>query len=239
MFFFDESMQAFPLESMKSIHHLSSSRMLGLSHLLECILRQDGSEGDSFFQPRELDAQKGWYAVDIHNNLSSTQEIMKDYFSKFQQNYDWTGFIGQVPSKEEVKDCHEGSDYFVYCGHGSGDKLYSKAEVETEGNFPACFLWGCSSARMKDRGSIHEPSGPVKSLLHKKKAPFVVGNLWDVTDRDLDKLSVDCMERYFDPANQSSMNKALFNARKVCKLSQANGSAPVLYGLPLQHVVSS
>jgi separase len=77
----------------------------------------------------------------------------------------------------------------------------------------------------------------------------VVGNLWDVTDRDLDRLSLDCLEKYFmlnekcqqkdeeecggKADERMKLSNILSTSRKVCKLPYAVGCAPVIYGLPL------
>jgi separase len=147
---------------------------------------------------------------------------------------------------------HSSSELFIYCGHGTGDKLcdtykFRKWEV------PAAMLWGCSSGRLSIQG-VHDPAGAVLNYLI-GGAPFVVANLWDVTDRDIDRLSVDCMKRVFDsdtataadnsnssarmpnhrncPSSVNSLGSAVAAARTVCKLKNAVGSAAVLYGLPV------
>ena len=85
-------------------------------------------------------------------------------------------------------------------------------------------------------------------------AGYVIANLWDVTDKDIDKLSIHCMEKLFtvshgptsSPADtvydtvtdghvyvpHVSPAEALTASRDVCKLKNAVGSAPVVYGLP-------
>jgi separase len=147
------------------------------------------------------------------------------------------------------------NDIFLYFGHGSGEKLYSikdsqiqqqqrQQQQEKKPQFPASFLWGCSSLRLKTRG-FHESNGPLFTLIE-KGSPFVVGNLWDVTDRDLDRLSIDCLEKYFMLNEQKDreecdrkidermkLSNILSTSRKVCKLPYAVGCAPVIYGLPL------
>lgn len=81
-------------------------------------------------------------------------------------------------------------------------------------------------------------------------AGYVIANLWDVTDKDIDKLSIHCMQKLFsvshDPTGTASgiidgtkphvpcmsPAEALTASRDVCKLKNAVGSAPVVYGLP-------
>lgn len=72
----------------------------------------------------------------------------------------------------------------------------------------------------------------------------MIANLWDVTDRDIDKLTqavFDKMrltpeahrERPSSPeTDRISIVKALAEAREVCKLKYITGAAPVVYGIP-------
>ena len=72
----------------------------------------------------------------------------------------------------------------------------------------------------------------------------MIANLWDVTDRDIDKLTqavFDKMhltpkahrERPSSPEmDKISIVKALAEAREVCKLKYITGAAPVVYGIP-------
>ena len=89
--------------------------------------------------------------------------------------------------------------------------------------------------------------------------------MWDVTDKDIDKLSMECMRIFFEsessssgsenshpvqndrvsvPANMHGSNlngfatlaQALATSRNICKLKNAVGSAPVMYGIPDMYV---
>lgn len=106
---------------------------------------------------------------------------------------------------------------------------------------PAAFLWGCSSGKLRQQG-IHDPSGAVLYYLC-GGAPFVVGNLWDVTDVDIDKFSMHCMDLLLkSPQNVAkedhksirvdSVSGAMIKARNICKLKRAVGFAPIMYGVP-------
>ena len=101
-------------------------------------------------------------------------------------------------------------------------------------------LWGCSSGALS-RNGVHDPVGTSISYLL-GGAPFVIGNLWDVTDRDIDKLSVCCMSHIFGEKEKNSggdngcavsVSRSLSLSRDVCKLKAAVGFSPVLYGLPV------
>lgn len=168
------------------------------------------------------------------------------------------------------------SDLLIYCGHGAGNAFHgasvpssslsssSAPEVASSSKaretevLPAALLWGCSSGRLLSRGRGHDPSGPALSYLCRGGA-FVLGNLWDVTDRDLDRLTLDCMQHLFLDSQPHHTKKVLFQdhvddvnatedaartettvarclaeAREVCKMQYAVGAAAVLYGLPMR-----
>jgi separase len=71
-------------------------------------------------------------------------------------------------------------------------------------------------------------------------APFVLANLWDVTDKDIDKLSISCMGSALGGRGEA-VSWSLVQSRAVCKLGHIVGSSPVLYGIPahLEEVGSS
>ena len=83
-------------------------------------------------------------------------------------------------------------------------------------------------------------------------SPCVVANLWEVTDRDIDKYLLELLDIWRNEAkqltdktelsgfqvNSASISRAVSKSRDICKLSYLNGAAPVVYGLPvvLKHV---
>lgn len=138
---------------------------------------------------------------------------------------------------------HESSEIFIFCGHGAGDTMCDSSRFRKYKSCPAALLWGCSSGQLRTLG-YHDPTGPALHYLL-AGAPFVLGNLWDVTDKDIDKLSIDCMKKVFGdladekPTGSGDIAEALRSSRKVCKLKNAVGCAPVIYGLPYRISVDS
>ena len=153
------------------------------------------------------------------------------------------------------REHHQTSDLFVYCGHGAGEVMYESYKFRKFSSCPAALLWGCSSGRLRSRG-IYDAAGPALNYLL-GGAPFVVGTLWDVTDKDIDSLSMACMRSSLllhngdgDEDGRSSSCKdkdkqallsvitlSLMRSRDVCKMKHAVGSSPVVYGLPCHAVV--
>jgi separase len=108
---------------------------------------------------------------------------------------------------------------------------------------------------------FYEPEGIALSYLM-AGANCVIGNLWDVTDRDIDRFSIDMLKSFFghdegsvvgsknvsngdggcdgddddniDGSNcMRSLAKCMTDARSVCRMQYIVGSAPVCYGLPV------
>ncbi len=172
---------------------------------------------------------------------------------------------------------YQNCNLFVYCGHGAGENMVDSYKLRKmcmndvtslsrlDGQqqpfkaakndslaiscrgIGAALLWGCSSGKLERRG-IHDPTGAALHYLL-AGAPFIISNLWDVTDRDIDRLSMCCMMELFDPLVHSETQdivsaipnpsvkmrsgispvcEALDKSRDVCKMIHAVGSAPVV-----------
>ena len=120
-------------------------------------------------------------------------------------------------------------------------------------------LWGCSSGALRDMGDFDRTGTPYNYMLagwcvyfchpyglflmmpDLHFSPTLVANLWDVTDRDIDKFS----QAVFDElqltpeaaaqpprADPKSVVTAVAQARECCKLKYLTGAAPVVYGIP-------
>ena len=84
-------------------------------------------------------------------------------------------------------------------------------------------------------------------------SPSLVANLWDVTDRDIDRLSEDVFKQLnldvahvggkdkttspthgnLLPISPLSTAQAVAKSREECRLKYLTGAAPVIYGLPM------
>ena len=75
-------------------------------------------------------------------------------------------------------------------------------------------------------------------------SPSLVANLWDVTDRDIDKFSQSVFDKLLLNAigvkqwtegrrgDEVSVVNAVATSRDACKLKYLTGAAPVVYGIP-------
>lgn len=72
-------------------------------------------------------------------------------------------------------------------------------------------------------------------------SPTLIANIWDVTDRDIDKfaqsvferlrLTKEGVDRRKDGGGTSAVT-AVAQSRDSCKLKYLTGAAPVVYGIP-------
>ena len=82
-------------------------------------------------------------------------------------------------------------------------------------------------------------------MLVPRDSPSLVANLWDVTDRDIDKfatsvfqklnLEAEEVRKWRDgqgPRGGTSVVAAIAQSRDVCKLKYLTGAAPIVYGIP-------
>ncbi len=67
-------------------------------------------------------------------------------------------------------------------------------------------------------------------------SPCLVANLWDVTDRDIDRFLEQLLKSWLT-GDESGSKKSLLDymseARRACKLQYLIGASPVVYGLPV------
>lgn len=61
----------------------------------------------------------------------------------------------------------------------------------------------------------------------------MVANLWDVTDKDIDKFTAELIQNWLSACQGTYLSREVQKARSVCKLKHLNGFAPVVYGLPV------
>eukprot|EP01031_Cornospumella_fuschlensis_P024953 gene24953-30148_t len=262
LFILDEHFTSYPLESLPFFRDRACSRLPSLLVLLGLLQKQgvvsslsssDKKAAKSIKNlqtssppllnlpsPPLADITRCWYAVDIENNLPATRNTMVEYMQGYLQKWRWEGVVGSIPESEVVRSLASDKDVFIFSGHNAGDKLFIQTPSSSNVQFPThrvCYLYGCSSVKMTRHG-VYDPHG---SVMHHLLAgtECIVGNLWDVTDKDLDKLSMACLDNSIQHTATSSCSpantvvQALCGARGVCKMKYIVGSAAIVYGLPL------
>lgn len=64
-------------------------------------------------------------------------------------------------------------------------------------------------------------------------SPLVLGNLWDVTDRDIDRFTKALLESWLCSGSGSALLDHMGASRQATHLKHLIGAAPVVYGLPV------
>eukprot|EP00898_Chlorokybus_atmophyticus_P007283 jgi/Chlat1/7556/Chrsp63S09148 len=223
----DVDFQAFPLESMPALRACDVYRMPSLGAALAQLVRFKHARGGS---SPAVNLRDTFYLLNPGGDLSNTQAVFEDCFAK---QPGWQGKVGEQPSKAECTDAYLQHDMFVYCGHNSGLQYASASTLRQADRCAACFDMGCSSSKLKLRG-MFEPTGSVLTYMS-AGCPMAIGNLWDVTDGEIDRFSKAVFKQWlqWEAAGKGlPLAGALHVGRASCKLPYLIGGAPIVYGVP-------
>lgn len=278
----DKALHAFPWESLPCMQGLAVSRVPSLACLRRLVLdrQQPASSGDDNDdsghgrEGRHASLNRGTYILNPSADLTSTQSTFSQAFATHlpptrqaagnSNNHNnnntgdavaaasgWKRIVGRAPSEAEFEAGLESSDLLLYFGHGSGAQYIRGRTVRRLARCRAAvLLMGCSSAALTCPGDF-EPAGPVWNYML-AGAPAVVGTLWDVTDRDIDRFAASLLERWgvLPPgavktttaasgeggkaaAEPLSLVEAVAAARAACRFRFVTAAAAVVYGIPV------
>jgi Peptidase family C50 len=181
----------------------------------------------------------GFYVLDPEQNLPTSRATLQPALEALQRSRGWSGAVGSdaTSSSFQLASALSQHDLFVYCGHGAGELLLGRDDVAALQNCAAAVIMGCSSGRLKSSGCF-EPAGMVSGYLV-AGSPAVVANLWDVTDRDIDRYCLALLRLFAEKDDPASLAHAVAQARSECKLKHVIGYAPVCYGIPVMSAVTT
>ncbi|RVW75593.1 Separase [Vitis vinifera] len=146
-----------------------------------------------------IDPLDAFYLLNPSGDLSSSQAAFEKWFR--DQNIE--GKAGIAPTVEELAGALKSHDLFIYIGLGS----------ET-GNCAATLLMGCSSGSLSLNGQ-YTPQGTHLSYLS-AGTPVRVANLWEVTDKDIDRFGKAMLDAWL--RERSSPSVACAQCRLVPEL---------------------
>lgn len=223
---------SFPWESLNCLKGKSISRVPSIGILVDMLKTRYKS-----FNINKSDNL--YYLINPGGDLTRTQTKFKPLFIDKEN---WEGLIGVQPDGEEILHKLTGKDLFIYLGHGGCEQfirtssLFKAACNNDNHSLPPSLLIGCSSGALNYNGLL-EPNGNIYNWLT-CGSPMVVVNLWDVTDKDIDMFSLSVFERWgllenVESSNNVNICQAVGDSRQQCTLKYLNGSAPVVYGLPM------
>ena len=252
----DKELQIFPWESLPCLRGTAVSRMPSLGSVWERLkaMREQSFDSNAY----KLSRTKGSYILNPSSDLKSTQQTFGQLFDT--QLPDYKAIVNRPPEAHEFETVLRERDLVLYFGHGGGGQYIRPRAIRKMENCAVTLLMGCSSAKLTECG-VYEPYGMPLSYMS-GGSPAVVGTLWDVTDRDIDRFALKLMEdwglvrgdsrasaqsvrkskekekvgKVMDdggPFQPVSLDQAMANARETCVLKYLNGAAPVMYGIPV------
>ncbi|KAM4699281.1 separin [Discoglossus pictus] len=222
----DKHLQKLPWESTPCLMSRSVTRLPSLHFLLSYGLRKK-------YQPQTtlihgVDPKQTFYVLNPHANLPGTEERFRDWF---KNETGWKGVIRSAPKPEQLQLAMTKQDLYIYVGHGAGAHFLDVQTLQRLDCNAVVLLFGCSSAALAVRGDLEGAGIVLKYLL--AGCPLVLGNLWDVTDREIDRYTVAFLQGWLKAGPGAPLLKYLSESRQAPKLKYIIGAAPVAYGLPV------
>ncbi|AEO69508.1 uncharacterized protein THITE_2146478 [Thermothielavioides terrestris NRRL 8126] len=217
----DKALHIFPWESLPCMQGLAVSRVPSLACLRRLLLdrHQPSSPPNDSSSPdrpiregHHVSPSRGTYILNPSGDLTSTQSTFAQPLATHLPSPAWKQITGRPPTEEEFAAAlagntsenadaaadgyGAGAGVVLYFGHGSGAQYIRGRTVRRLD--PRCraavLLMGCASAALAHAGAF-EPAGPVWNYLL-AGCPAVVGTLWDVTDRDVDRFAAGVLEEW-------------------------------------------
>ncbi|XP_076048161.1 extra spindle pole bodies like 1, separase [Oratosquilla oratoria] len=230
----DKAVLYLPWEMTTPLREQPVSRLPSL-RMLSLLYQHHANKADSILI-QGVDIRKGFYVLNPGNDLPKTQERLQGVLKEKK----WEGILQRQPTHNEFKEALSHKDVFVYIGHGSGSKYLPGELLEALNCRSLTLLFGCSSVHLTERGEIPDPWGVVLNYLI-ASCPCVVGMLWDVTDKEVDRIT-EAILRFLEgqevpdykPSEHPTSNIPLLvaQARNVAR-HYLMACAPIVYGLPL------
>lgn len=240
----DKHLQVFPMESIPILRPQSTSRLPCLSFLRDRILYTQSYESryafDDFgmnidqWKDMSVSRNSAFYVLNPGGDLKDTQKEFEAVFSSMPE---WDGITQTMPAEFQCKDALQSRDIYMYFGHSAGQAFMRGTTVRQLPTCAVSLLMGCSSGTLEANGEFDSYGYILNYLL--AGSPAVVGNLWDVTDRSIDRLTKYMLRTWgllktdTAPFKPKSLVQAVTESRSQCKLPYLIGAAPVVYGIPV------
>lgn len=232
----DKNVQCFPWESIPILRGRAVSRITSLPLLLDQV--ELGSLLGADAAHRTVDARRTRYFLNPGGDLVNTQKRFEDRLTGLQSE-GWQGVTARRPSESEMANALSESELVMYFGHGGGEEFIRGHKVRSLRQCAVTMLWGCSSGLLRDQGDLDCTGTPYDYAL--AGAPCLVANLWDVTDKDIDRITASVMDQLalesgrlgHESVKGTSVVQAVSKGRTAARLQYLTGAALVVYGVPV------
>ncbi|RYC62966.1 hypothetical protein CHU98_g3266 [Xylaria longipes] len=203
----DKSLHVFPWESLPCLQGLAVSRVPSLDYLRRAILEakpppshgdhtdpesdESSSTASQSHNGHHVSINSGTYILNPSADLTNTQATFGKALASLPAA--WGSIETRAPTEGEFQAALTEKDMMLYFGHGSGAQYIRGRTIrQLEKCRAVALLMGCSSASLTHVGQF-EPYGPIRDYML-AGSPAVVGTLWDVTDRDIDRFAAAVFE---------------------------------------------
>ncbi|KAJ4870210.1 Separase [Raphanus sativus] len=172
----DPEVQMLPWENIPILRKQEVYRMPSVGSIFAVLTKRclQGEPARSYAASFPLiDPLDSFYLLNPGGDLSETQVDFESWFR--DQNFE--GKAGSVPSAEELTKALKSHDLFLYFGHGSAVVHYGSKAATSHKAYHSSYLLAGS--------------------------PAIVANLWDVTDRDIDRFGKALLEGWLRERSDS------------------------------------
>jgi separase len=214
----DKELQCFPWESMPCLRGRPVSRMPSLGSIKERLELMRAQSPDS--QAYSVSRTGAWL-LNPSGDLKNTQAVFEPMLRQLP------GFTGssQAPTESGFESTLTSNPIFLYFGHGSGLQYIRGRSIRKLQQCAVTWLMGCSSAKLTECGTF-ESYGTPWHYMH-AGSPAVVGTLWDVTDRDIDRFAVQGLGDW-GLIDTSDVDEAFWAKGKVAKGKSKGKTTPLI-----------
>ncbi|KAI2466597.1 peptidase family C50-domain-containing protein [Annulohypoxylon bovei var. microspora] len=266
----DKYLHPFPFEALPCMQGLAVSRVFSLDCLRRQILeaklggsvsagKEDEESSTNAREGHYISINSGTYILNPNCDLKNTQATFGDPLSTLPPT--WNSIEMREPTEAEFESALTEKDLMLYFGHGSGAQYIRGRSIRKMDKCRAvALLMGCSSASLAEVGRF-ESYGTVRNYML-SGSPAVVGTLWDVTDRDIDRFAGRVFEEWglmpkgtfvedakgkrvvksnrkrigvveHDGEGPTSLTEAVCKAKDACRFRYLTAAAVCVYGIPV------
>ncbi|KAJ2502660.1 separin protein [Coemansia sp. RSA 1972] len=258
----DKHAQQIPWESLPTLRKYSVSRVPSLAFLRSRMASMRLQKPMSALSPNltssrgsiplplnasthgdRVDGSHLFYVLNPEGDLLRTQAGFEEFVCGGPST--WHGCVGRRPTHAEVEHGLQ-TGVFVYFGHGGAEAYVARSCVRAQ-KCTVALLMGCSSGRLEWAGEFDALGTATDYMVGGSMA--VVGNLWDVGDKDIDRFAacvvaewglneystgeVKIKQDVDQGRGRVSLAEAVCKARNACRMKYLTGAAPVVYGIPV------